>query len=271
MRTLPEILLPGSMEFEIMFASTIAFWSRRVRHLAFAGAATAAFALLATVIAAPSLAGTSSQPTFASPEQASRALVSAVLAQDEWMMRQILGSGRTLISGKGAAEDALERQYFIQKYREMHRWVRESNGLTTLLVGAENWPFPIPLMSDGEAWRFNSTVGSQEILFRRIGENEVLAIGVCNTLLTGKASVVKALKPILYHGYYFHTLLNSARGLAAIAYPARYRSSGVMTFIVTQGGDLSEKDLGPKTAKIARRMDRYQPDATWTAVDPEAP
>ena len=166
----------------------------------------------------------------------------------------------------------------------MHRWVRESGGITTLYIGAENWPFPIPLVSRNGVWRFDSKAGSDEIRFRRIGENEVTAIGMCDTLVAAEthpgtdseaAHLVKTLlpqvegasKPNLFHGYYFHILSNSGGGFAAIAYPAMYRSSGVMIFIVTQDGGMSEKDLGPKTAKIAGAMSSYHSDATWTPVE----
>jgi hypothetical protein len=237
--------------------------------------ACAAFAALALLLAAnikPCLAAPQNQTTFASPQDASRALVAAVGAQDERAMTQILGGGKALISAEDAAQDALDRQYFVQKYREMHRWSPNHGGTTTLYVGAENWAFPIPLVFENGEWRFNSGAGSAEILFRRIGENEIAAMGMCSSLLTGAApSATKMRKPILFHGYYFHTLSTSDGALAAIAYPAVYRSSGVMTFIVTQDGGLSEKDLGPGTTKVAAAMNKYQPDKTWTPVTRDEP
>ena len=74
--------------------------------------------------------------------------------------------------------------------------------------------------------------------------------------------------PNPFRGYYFHVLPNSGGGIAAIAYPAIYRDrSGVMTFIATQDGGVSEKDLGASTARIAEAMTNYHADATWTAVE----
>jgi hypothetical protein len=233
--------------------------------------ACAAFVALALLLAAtikPCLAAPQNQTTFASPQDASRALVAAVGAQDARAMTQILGGGKALISAEDAAQDALDRQYFVQKYREMHRWSGNHGETATLYVGAENWAFPIPLVFENGVWRFNSGAGSDEILFRRIGENEVAAMGMCGSLLAGGTpSATKMRKSILFHGYYFHTLSTSNGELAAIAYPAVYRSSGVMTFIVTQDGGLSEKDLGPGTTKVAGAMSRYQSDKTWTPVD----
>ncbi len=240
------------------------------------GAALAVLALLAATAVIPCRAGAQSQTTFTSPEDASHALVAAVSAQDEHALTQILGGGKALISAEDATEDALERQYFLQKYREMHRWSRGHAGPTMLYVGAENWPFPIPLVLDNGVWRFDSSAGSQEILFRRIGENEVAAIGACSSLLAGTAPSARdrqvgapamTREPILFHGYYFHTLSTSDGGLAAIAYPALYRVSGVMTFIVTQAGGLSERDLGPRTVKVAGAMSTYESDPSWTPVD----
>jgi len=244
------------------------------------GASLAACAMFAA--GSVCLAGPSGQTTFASPESASRALASAVQRHDERAVSDILGS--ELTSSDDRAEDALDRERFAQKYQEMHRLVRESGGIMTLYIGAENWPFPVPLVSHNGTWRFESNVGSEEIRFRRIGENEVTAIGMCATLVTAQAhpetdgeaarlvstllpEVTSAGKPILLRGYYFRILSNSGGQIAAIAYPAMYRSSGVMTFIATQNGGVTEKDLGPNTAHIAAAMTAYHADASWRAAE----
>jgi hypothetical protein len=248
------------------------------------GAALAACALLAVRSVDLCVAAASSQTTFASPDAASQALASAVERHDERAVRDILGGTNDLISSNDSAEDTLDRERFAQKYQEMHRLVREAGGVTILYIGAENWPFPVPLVSRNGMWRFESKVGAEEIRFRRIGENEVTAIGMSATLVTAEARpgsdseadrVVKALlpqvkgtgKPTLFHGYYFRVFSNSDGRIAAIAYPAMYRSSGVMTFIATQNGGVAEKDLGPKTASIAAAMSSYRTDASWTAAE----
>jgi hypothetical protein len=139
-------------------------------------------------------------------------------------------------------------------------------------------------VSHNGTWRFESTVGSEEIRFRRIGENEVTAIGMCATLIMAETHpgsdkeadslvtrllphVKAASKPVLLRGYYFHILSNSGGQVTAIAYPALYRTSGVMTFIATQNGGVAEKDLGPNTTKIAAAMTGYPTDASWTAAE----
>ena len=68
-----------------------------------------------------------------------------------------------------------------------------------------------------------------------------------------------------YHGYYYRMLKNPG-GFALLAYPAEYRSSGVMTFVVTQTGAIHEKDLGEKTSDLAQQIDQYRIDGTWKVV-----
>ena len=225
-----------------------------------------------------------SQTTFPSAEEASHALLAAVQRHDDRAVTQILGAGTSFVSSGDKGQDSLEREQFVRKYQEMHRLVQEPGGVTALYIGAENWPFPVPLVSRDGRWRFESKVGSQEIRFRRIGENEVTAIGMCTTLVMAEThpgtdkeadrlvktllpQIERASKPILLRGYYFRILSNSGGGFAAIAYPATYRSSGVMTFIATQNDGVAEKDLGRNTANIAQAMNGYHADASWTAAD----
>jgi hypothetical protein len=250
-------------ELEIMYETKYGFEKRPLRRST-AGVALAVTALLAAASVKPSLAGPN-QTGFSSPDDASRALVSAAQEHDERALMKILGGGSGLIRSDDTAEDALEREHFAQKYQEMHRWVREPGGIATLYIGAENWPFPVPLVSRNDAWRFDSKAGFDEILFRRIGENEVTAIVMCDTLVTPETHRGTDSSPV--HGYYFRILPNSGGGTAAIAYPAIYRSSGVMTFIATGDGGVSEKDLGARTAKIAQAMTTYHADATWVPVE----
>jgi hypothetical protein len=272
-----------SKELEMMRGMNSGYDKRQLRRPT-ASAALVACALLMVGSVELCLAGPSIQKTFQSPDDATRALVSAAQKHDERAVTEILGGGSKIISSDDKAEDILDRERFVQKYQEMHRWVRESDTITTLYIGAENWPFPIPLVSRNGVWRFDSDAGSNEIRFRRIGENEVTAIGICDALVTAATHpgtdneanrLVKTLlpqvqsssKPIPFHGYYFHILPNSGGGFAAIAYPVMYRSSGVMTFIAAQDGGVSEKDLGTNTAKVAGAMTSYRSDATWVPAE----
>ncbi len=225
--------------------------------------------------------------TFSSAAEASAALFQAVQNEDEPAIEAILGCAREVASSGDVVEDKLEREQFREKYKEMHRLVREPDGKTVLYIGGENWPFPIPLVSKNGAWYFDSDTGKQEIAFRRIGENEATAIQVCEEFaMAKKDDGVKAASedPItqfaeklvsagaantdssgsnLFHGYYFRIVRQNsvagarskkARGLTLIAYPAEYRGSGVMTFVVTHHGIVHEKDLGRNTATVAPRI-----------------
>jgi hypothetical protein len=232
----------------------------------------------------PCPAAQSSQETFKSAEEASHALFLAVHNHDERAVTEILGAENDLVSSGDEVQDRLDRERFVQKYQEMHRLVREINGDMLLYIGAENWPLPIPLVSRNGVWRFDSDAGVQEVLFRRIGENEDTAIALSHALVAaerhpgtaGEADSLTAAaladaksdnKPVPLHGYYFRILRRSGHGFAAIAYPAEYRSSGVMTFIANQNGVVYEKDLGPDTAEVAKTMAKYHTDSTWTPAE----
>src|SRR6266849_126452 len=266
-------------------------------------AALAALAFLVVGDCQWSLAQKSGPKTFSSPQQASNALFQAVQNSDEEAVETILGAGKEVTSSSDEIEDKLERERFSEKYQEMHRLVREPDGSTVLYIGAENWPFPIPLVSKNGAWYFDSDTGTQEILFRTVGENETTAIQVCHALAkakdrsdtetTGDDSIRKYVQRLVsggtasavstardiekesspFHGYYFRVGTNSAAGadkktsaVVLVAYPAEYRSSGVMTFIVTKNGTVYEKDLGSKTTTVARKLKRG-PDSSWHTAE----
>jgi hypothetical protein len=242
--------------------------------------------LLLVGFAKSSFAQDAQPKTFASPGEATKALLEAAQKQDEQALQAILGAGKEVTSSSDEVEDKLEREQFTKKYQEMHRLVREPDGSTVLYIGAENWPFPVPLVSKNDKWYFDPDRGKQEILFRRIGENEATAIEVCEEFVMGKnAADAKAASedPITrfaeslssgavnadnnqsrpFHGYYFRIVTQIAasdasgrgkRGLTLIAYPAEYQSSGVKTFVVTRKGLVFEKDLGPETTTVAPQM-----------------
>src|SRR5580658_757410 len=134
-----------------------------------------------------SLAQQPGQKTFASAEEASNALVTAVENNDEKATLELLGAdGKEIVSSGDETEDAHSRAEFVQAYREMHRLAREPDGTTTLYIGAKNWPTPIPLVHKGHSWYFDTDAGKMEILFRRIGRNEISAIRICRELVAAQ-------------------------------------------------------------------------------------
>lgn len=274
------------------------FLAHRVRT----NSAIAIIAVLMAGYGQLSHAQKSSQKTFTSAEQASQALLLAVQNNDEQAITKILGAGKELASAGDEVQNKLERERFVRKYQEMHRLVLEPDKTTVLYIGAENWPFPVPLVLKNGAWCFDYEAGMREVLFRRIGENEVAVEQSLHALIQAKQqhqtgleagetsnplgallvkdeSGSKASKndgAVLYQGYYFRILTGHGTdapnaktndGFALIAYPVEYRSSGVTTFIVNQDGVVYEKDLGPKTAQIVRAMTKYEPDSTWQATE----
>src|SRR5271166_5561615 len=127
------------------------------------------------------------QKTFSSPEDASNALVIATQSNDEKAMLEILGpDGKQIVSSGDDAEDAESRATFVQRYQEMHRLVKEADGTTVLYIGAHNWPTPIPLVNKGNSWYFDTEAGKNEILYRRIGRNEISTIQVCQELVAAQ-------------------------------------------------------------------------------------
>ena len=214
------------------------------------------------------LAQPSAQPVFPSAADAGQSLFQAVQDNNEAAVKQILGGSTDLTSSHDDGQDKADREVFVQKYQEMHRLHREPDGSVTLYIGAENWPFPIPIVEKNGAWRFDADAGQHEVRFRRIGENELTAISVCREFTSEKRDRTDAANPRALHGYYFRVLAptKTAGGFALVAYPAEYRSSGVMTFVVTEKGEVYEKDLGANTAALAGAMASFHKDATWRAV-----
>jgi hypothetical protein len=144
----------------------------------------AAVAILLTgCFAIRSMAQQQGQKTFPSSGAASDALVTAAQSNDEKAMLDILGpDGKQIVSSGDETEDANTRANFVRRYQEMHRLVIEPDGTTTLYIGAENWPTPIPLVNKGNSWYFDTEAGKKEILYRRIGRNELSTIRVCQEL-----------------------------------------------------------------------------------------
>jgi hypothetical protein len=235
-------------------------------------------AVLAAWCAAQAFAQMPGQKTYKSAGEACQALLQAVQHDDEAALETIIGKDVII---RGDEVHKLERQKFAQKYDQMHRLVQEPEGITVLYIGAENWPFPVPLASKNGVWYFDSQAGKQEIMYRRIGEDELAAMEVMDRFSADKkqpgtkaaendalykyadtlaSSGSAANEGKAFHGYYFRVVAaNPAakeNSLTLVAYPAEYRTSGVMTFIVTGSGAMFEKDLGANTPQLAKQMNQ---------------
>ena len=149
--------------------------------------------LLAGCFPTRSMAQQPGQKTFSSAQEATDALVTAAQSNDEKALLDILGpDAKQIVSSGDDTEDAQNRANFVQRYREMHRLVKEPDGTTTLYAGDENWPMPIPLVNKGNSWYFDTAAGKREILYRRAGRNEISTIHVCQQLVAAEKEYYSA-------------------------------------------------------------------------------
>jgi hypothetical protein len=275
---------------------------------------------------------------FDTPQQAADALVKATADYDLTQMSEIFGpDGKDFVSGGDQVQAKKNAEDFAKMAQAgMSVELNQSDpNQATIIVGENHWPLPVPLVKKNGKWYFNSKVGNKEILYRRIGANELDAITVCRGYVDAQREysleahdginqyaqkiistpgkqdglywknpdgtaggpigepVAKALeegynystvKQGGFHGYYFKILKGQGPaapigridyviegfmigGFALVAVPAEYRITGVKTFIVSNDGIVYEKDLGPNSLEIAKKMELYNPDSTWHPTD----
>ena len=298
----------------------------------------------ATLVAgAASLAASSAalaQEDYKTPEEAVDALVAAAKSGDQKAALVVLGhDGEDIISSGDKVSDDNARQRFVEAFDAKHQIAMEGNNKAIAIVGDKDYPFPIPIVRNRNGtWSFDTETGRREILYRRIGHNELdtiqtclayvdaqndyaekdrgAGVGVYATRFISEAGKKDGLywptasgeeeSPLgelfaeataqgyrarqgrsPYHGYYYKILTRQGPaaaggavdyvvngkmigGFALVAYPAEYRNSGVMTFIVNHTGTIFQKDLGPDSARVAENMASFNPDKTWTKVDAAA-
>jgi hypothetical protein len=295
---------------------------------------------------------TTGQTTFATPEAALQALVTAAQDKDRAALGKIFGPDYDKLLSGDKVQDDNELEEFVADSQAAAKLEKVNDTTVTLVIGAEPWPFPIPIVKAANGWRFDTAAGMEAFLDRRVGENELSAIAVCRAYVLAqweyytetthttqdglavyaqrfistpgkrdglywdtaegeepsplgvlvaqaraegyragrkktrtdesKATPKRRRRP--YHGYYFKILKaqgphapggrfnyvingNMIAGYALIAYPAKWGSSGVMTFIVNQQGRVYQKNLGPKTTKLAAAITEYDPDPSWKLVE----
>ena len=287
-------------------------------------------------------ATTPPQRTFASAQEAAEALITAAGSFNLPTLLDLFGpEGKELVSSADSVQDKNNTVAFAEKARAKHKIVVDSKNPSgaTLIVGEEDWPFPVPLVRSNGKWAFNTAKGRDEILRRRIGTNELDAIQVCRGFVeaqmeysalarevTGVAQYAQKIfsspgkrdglfwqnadgspggpisKPIAdalaegytaeaktgYHGYYFTILKGQGPaaplgeldyvikdlmigGFALLAVPAEYGVTGIQSFMVSYDGVVYQKDLGPDSVNLAKKVDRYNPDKTWKRTDDRWP
>ena len=152
---------------------------------------TTQFILLAVMVSflACNKAARPSFTTFTSPDEAGNGLLDAAKAGDQNALLAIFGTGsKDIIFSGDAVQDKGMIGAFVTAYEEMHRWRKMPDASEALLIGAQNFPFPIPLKrNDSGQWFFDIAAGKEEILRRRIGRNELSVIEVCGVLADAQA------------------------------------------------------------------------------------
>ena len=284
-------------------------------------------------VSAPVQAGAHTR--FTTSTEAVNAFVAAVRRGDVARMREIFGPGaEDLVESGDPVADRAERQRLLRMYKAKHKLVADGPDRQFLIVGSRDWQLPTPLLRIDGRWAFDGAAGVEELVYRRIGSNELGAIAVCHGIVDAQADYVAAnpennsqptygkllsdpgrrnglywqtkqgepdspLGPLVaeaaeagytsgagapYHGYYFRLLTAQGAaaaggaksyladgaltgGFAVVAWPAQYRASGVMTFIVDKDGVVFQKDLGDDTEKLAETLATFDPDSTWVPVD----
>ena len=117
---------------------------------------------------------------FGSPQEAMKALVETVQADDREGVLAVLGSeGEDIIDSGDKVQDKDTQDRFVKAYQERVDYVKEKEDRVSVIIGNDNWPFPIPFMKRGEGWVFDTKAGREEMLNRRIGRNELSTIRVC--------------------------------------------------------------------------------------------
>ena len=116
------------------------------------------------------------QKGFATPDEAVKAFAAAMESNDEKELLSIFGTAaKELISSGDPVSDKQRREMFISDYNRKNKLVQEGSRMV-LNVGEKDWPFPVPLVKKGDQWFFDTKAGKEEILNRRIGENELSTV-----------------------------------------------------------------------------------------------
>jgi len=267
---------------------------------------TLVFVVAAGSVFAQATKQKASQKTFDTPDAATQALIDAASKNDAATLTAVLGSSaKGILTSGDAKQDEAERQEFAKIATEKHHLEQSSmnSHVMILLIGDQDWPFPLPLLHDGQKWRFDSERGAVEMRAREVGANELDAIEACAGYVSAQQEYAAKKRSAAgtqeyaqnvatltiphefaeaaaqnptraYHGYFFRVLTSGQHaylvgkamigGFALVAWPAKYGVTGVHTFIVNQDGVVYEKDRG---AQQATPVTRYDPDPSWTPVD----
>jgi len=217
-----------------------------------------AVAMAAALLTASAQTPPAQQKTFDSPDAAVKALLEAASSNDTRGLTAILGpSGKNLLTSGSASQDEAERKEFCKLAAGKNHIEHSSISADTavLLVGAEDWPFPIPLVRTGQQWHFDPAAGQLEMRARRIGSDELDAIEICKGYVgaqreyaeskrSGTGALAYAQKVMsssgkkdgLYQAGAADTLVPQGFAIAAEASPGRKPYHGYYFRVLTEQG-----------------------------------
>jgi len=177
---------------------------------------TLGLALTAVLLGLPRPLRAAGEEQFSSPEAAVNALKAAVEAQDTNALHAIFGPTAHGLVSSDVVEAATERQLFMDRVNAKVTLVPESDSKQELQLGADGWPFPVPLVKEGGQWHFDTEAGKEEVLNRRIGANELGAIQVCRAYVQAQreyASVDRNGDEVLEYAQHLRSTPGSHDGL----------------------------------------------------------
>jgi hypothetical protein len=143
--------------------------------------------LVALTAAMPAAQQTARHRSFAAPHDAVQALIATVKAGNFDELLAIFGpDGQQLVASSDPATGRRNREVFSVAVAEKWQLVDDGPNRKTLVIGNEEWPFPVPIVKDASGWRFDTAAGKEEIIARRIGRNELAAIDTCRAYVTAQ-------------------------------------------------------------------------------------
>jgi len=223
----------------------------------------------------PSLAADAAQKQFESPEHAVDALIAAVRSGRTADLLAIFGpQGKSLVESGDAVADKNGRARFVASYDNNHSLATQPDGRITLVLGKDDWPFPIPLVKAGQVWHFDTAAGADEILNRRIGRNELSAIEVCRAYVDAQreySSKDRNNDGIREYAQHFTSHPNQHDGLYWPVKPGEEPSP--MGALVARARDEGYESVGTRTKRepyhgyYYRILKRQGPDAPGGAHD----
>jgi hypothetical protein len=222
------------------------------------------------VSATPSSA--SAQQSFKTPQEAADALVAAVRAGDGRAVVTILGrAGADIASSGDEVADAAERQRFLAAYDGKHGIAMDGDNKAILVVGSEDYPVPLPLVRKNDTWTFDAAAGRLEILYRRIGRNELDAIQACLAYVDAQNEYAGKDRTGAGAGTYAQRIVSSAGKKDGLYWPAAQGEDasplGELVAQATQQGYRVGGARAPYRGYYFKVLTRQGPTAPGGALD----